>query len=273
MMWESFLPGDLSLPVVVAMFMVVLCRVSAVVMIAPGVGEVTSPMVVRAGLSVVVAAAVLPTVQDHLTEVCTDALHQPALAVAIVAGELLCGAFIGWLARLVGMALTIAMQVISVLTGLASVLQPDAELGASSTAISHMAASFVPVIFLTTGLYALPLAAITGSYTLFPPGHMVMLGDMAKSVSEATALVFGLAIQLAAPFVLIGTLWPAMLGVLNRLLPAIQVYSIAMPAQILGGVLLLGMLIQVMAGVWQERAGDLLLGLPGLGVPMPPPTP
>nr|WP_242402340.1 flagellar biosynthetic protein FliR [Komagataeibacter kakiaceti] len=55
-----------------------------------------------------------------------------------------------------------------------------------------------------------------------------------------------------------------MLGVLNRLLPAIQVYSLAMPAQLLGGVLLLAMLIQVMTGFWQQRMSDLLIGLPGI---------
>jgi flagellar biosynthetic protein FliR len=92
-----------------------------------------------------------------------------------------------------------------------------------------------------------------------------MVGDMARSVTQVTSQTFMLAFQLSAPFVLIGTLWPAMLGVLNRLMPSIQVYSMAMPAQLLGGVLLLAILIQVMSGVWQERAGDMLLGLPGIG--------
>ncbi|GBQ82622.1 putative flagellar biosynthetic protein fliR [Gluconacetobacter johannae DSM 13595] len=260
---------DGSVAVLAAMFLVVLCRVSALVMTAPGLGETTSPMVVRAGIALSTTFVILPVVQDHLAEVSGDALHMPSLAVAIVAGELLCGAFIGWLARLIALALNIAMQIIAVFTGLSSVLQPDAELGASNTAISNMASSLIPVIFLSTGLYVLPLAAITGSYSLFPPGHMPMVGDMARSVTEATSQAFVLAMQLAAPFVLVGTLWPAMLGVLNRLLPAIQVYSIAMPAQLLGGVLLLAMLIQVMTGVWQERAGDLLVGLPGIGAGTP----
>ncbi|CAP55602.1 flagellar biosynthetic protein FliR [Gluconacetobacter diazotrophicus] len=257
-------PGG-SLPVLATMFLVVLCRVSALVMAAPGLGETTSPMRVRAGIAVSATVAILPVVQDRLVEVSGTALRMPSVAIAVVVGELLCGVFIGWLARLVTMAISIAMQVVAVFTGLASVLQPDSELGASSTAISHMASMLIPVIFLSTGLYALPLAAITGSYSLFPPGHMPMVGDMARSVTEATSQTFALALQLAAPFVLIGTLWPAMLGVLNRLLPSIQVYSIAMPAQLLGGVILLAMLIQVMTGVWQERVADLLVALPGTG--------
>ncbi|MBB2197436.1 flagellar biosynthetic protein FliR [Gluconacetobacter sp. 1c LMG 22058] len=266
---DLFFPGG-SIPVLAAMFLLTLCRVSAMVMTAPGFGETSSPMVVRAGIALVVTITILPVVQDHLAAVSGPALHHPFMVLAIIVGELLCGAFIGLLARLISMALIIAMQFIAVLAGLASILQPDPELGASSTAISHMASALTPVIFLSTGLYVFPLAAVTGSYHLFPPGHMPMLGDMTKSIVAATAQSFVLALQLAAPFVLIGTLWPAMLGVLNRLMPSIQVYGIAMPAQLLGGILLLAMLIQVMTGVWQERMNDLLVALPGVGATPPP---
>ncbi|MFH7812834.1 MULTISPECIES: flagellar biosynthetic protein FliR [Acetobacter] len=257
-------PGG-SIQVLAAMFLLVLCRVSALVMASPGLGESTSPMIIRAGIALCITFAILPLEQNALKDVSGQALHMPARAIAIIAGELLYGIFIGWLARLISLALGISMQFVAIFTGLASVLQPDPELGAGSTAISHMASFLVPVIFLSTGLYALPLTAITGSYTVFPPGHVPMVGDMARSVTQVTSQTFMLAFQLSAPFVLIGTLWPAMLGVLNRLMPSIQVYSMAMPAQLLGGVLLLAILIQVMSGVWQERAGDMLLGLPGIG--------
>ncbi|MFT9361354.1 flagellar biosynthetic protein FliR [Acetobacter okinawensis] len=263
-------PGG-SIQVLAAMFLLVLCRVSALVLASPGLGESTSPMVVRAGIAICITFAILPIEHNALKDVSGQALHMPARAIAIIAGEILYGIFIGWLARVISLALGISMQLVAIFTGLASVLQPDPDLGASSTAISHMAAFLVPVIFMSSGLYVLPLAAVTGSYTVFPPGHMPMVGDMARSVTQVTAQTFMLAFQLSAPFVLIGTLWPAMLGVLNRLLPSIQVYSMAMPAQLLGGVLLLAILIQVMSGVWQERTGDFLLSLPGVGAATPHP--
>lgn len=260
-----------DLPTLAATFLIVMCRVSALVMVAPGLGETTSPMLVRGGIALCLSVTLLPVVQPFIQPITSGVLNSPPFILAVIAGELLCGGFIGWLARLVALTFVIAMQMVAVFTGLASVLQPDAELGASSTALSHMAMMFIPAVFLSTGLYLLPLTAITGSYTLFPPGHMPMIGDMAKSVIQTSSHIFMLALQLAAPFVLIGTLWPAMLGVLNRLLPSIQVYSIAMPAQILGGVLLLAMLIQVMAGVWQERSQDMLAYMPGITNSRPQP--
>lgn len=268
---DGFLLPVTSIPTLAAMFLIVLCRISAVVMTAPGLGETTYPMTVRAGIALCLSLTLLPVVQPSILPIAKEALNSPTKTLIIIVCELLCGGFLGWLARLIALAFAVAMQIIAVFTGLASVLQPDAELGASSTALSHMASMIIPVVFLSTGLYLLPLAAVTGSYTLFPPGHMPMIGDMAKSVTQTTAHSFMLALQLAAPFALIGTLWPAMLGVLNRLLPSIQVYSIAMPAQLLGGVLLLAMLIQVMTGVWQERSQDLLSRLPGVSYSAPHP--
>ncbi|AQT06360.1 flagellar biosynthetic protein FliR [Acetobacter persici] len=255
-----------SLEILSATFAIVLCRVSAIVMTSPGLGETTSPKTVRAGISLAITITLLPVVQGKMGVAAGEAIRMPAMAIAIVAQELLCGAFIGFLARLIAMSLAISMQIVSVFTGMSSIVQPDAQLGASSTAISHMANTLSPVILLTTGLYALPLYAISGSYDLFPPGHMTefMVSDMAKSISQCVAETFGIAMQLSAPFILIGTLWPAMLGVLNRLMPSIQVYSTAMPAQILGSLLLLAMLIEVTTGTWQERISDILRSLPGI---------
>ncbi|WP_035774406.1 flagellar biosynthetic protein FliR [Asaia astilbis] len=257
---------DLSipLPVLSAIFILTLCRVSALIMAAPGFGESTSPMVVRAGLAITISVLIMPVVQPQLEKLATHILTSPTLLVVAVGQELLVGIFIGWIAKLVALSLVIAMQFIATFTGLASVLQPDPDLGASSTAISHMASSLIPVLFLTTGLYVLPLAALTGSYSVFPPGEMPLVNDMAKALVISTALSFKLGFQYAAPFVLIGTLWPAMLGVLNRLMPSIQVYGIAMPAQLLGGVLLIALLIQVITGVWQERMQEALSELPGI---------
>lgn len=261
-----------SIAILAGAFLILLCRVSAIIIAAPGLGETTAPTRVRAGLSIAITVALLPVIQDRLNAVSGEALRMPAMALAIVAEEVLCGLFIGTLARLISMSLTISAQILSIFTGMTSVLQPDNQLGSSSTAISHMANSLAPVILLSSGLYALPLHAISGSYTLFPPGQItgLVIGDMAMSVTRATSEIMQIAMQLAAPFILIGTLWPAMLGVLNRLMPSIQVYSTAIPAQILGGIFLLAMLVQVMSGTWAERIQGILSNLPGLNTPPHP---
>ncbi|WP_229709299.1 flagellar biosynthetic protein FliR [Bombella favorum] len=263
-----------SLPVLTGMFAIILCRVSAVVMLAPGLGESGAPARVRAGLCLMITLALLPVLQSRLTAVSGEALRMPAMALKLIAGELLCGFFLGALARLLTMSLAIAGQIIAVFTGMASVIQTDNQLGASSTAVSHMTSALVPIILFSTGLYAFPLLALSGSYTLFPAGHVtaMIIGDMAIDITRAISTSFLIAMQLAAPYLLLGTLWPAMLGVLNRLMPSIQVYSLAIPAQILGGILLMALLIQILTGTWTEKMQLYLSTLPGLMAPTTPPA-
>lgn len=257
-----------SLTVLTGMFVIILCRVSAVVMVAPGLGESGAPARVRAGLCLMLTLTLLPVLQQRLVAVSGEALRMPAMCLKLVAGELLCGFFLGMLTRLLAMSLAIAGQIIAVFTGMASVIQTDSQLGASSTAVSHMASALAPIILFSTGLYALPLMALSGSYTLFPAGNItaMLVGDMTTDMVQAVSTSFLIAMQLAAPYLLLGTLWPAMLGVLNRLMPSIQVYSLAIPAQILGGILLMALLIQILTGTWAEKMQLHLSTLPGLNL-------
>lgn len=154
----------------------------------------------------------------------------------------------------------------STFIGLSNVLQPDPELGAQSTPISHVAELIVTVVIFSSGMYVLPLHALVGSYQLFPPGHFPFLGDAARSVTHATQYSFLLAFQLAMPIVLIGTLWPVMLGLLSRFSPGLQIYNLAMPAQLLGGILLFALLLKGMLSAWIHITEAGLGHIPGNGV-------
>ena len=237
-------------------FVLVLCRCSAAAMLLPGVGEAETPVVVRAGFAVVLVMLVLPGVGPV----------PPAEAwtcAAMVAAELMCGATLGWLARCVVLALPMAGQLISFMTGLSSVLSPDPALGQSS-GIMRLFSIAAPVIVLKTGLWALPVAALLGSYDVVGPGHLLPTNDSAAAVLGAVAEAFGLALRLAAPFVIASVVWQLALGLLARLVPQLQVYFAAMPGQIVGGLALLALLSAGIIEAWLEAARESLNALPGL---------
>ena len=75
---------------------------------------------------------------------------------------------------------------------------------------------------------------------------------------------FGLALRLSAPFLLAGLVFQVALGLLARLVPQLQVYTAATPGQILGGIVLLGILASHILGAWTEAVGTAWSGLPGL---------
>lgn len=249
-----------ELPALAFAFVLVLSRVSAAVMLLPGVGETEVPPTVRAGLALAVTVLLLPVVQPRLPA----EPETVAGLTLLIAGELLVGGWIGWLARLATWACGMAGQVISFMLGLSSVLMPDATLGGQSTALERLFNMAAVLVLLASGLHAVPLRALAGSYVVLVPGGGLPVGDGLESVVAALAESFALAARLAAPFILLGTAWQVALGLLARLVPRLQVYFIAMPGQILGGFLMLAVLSGAMLAAWRDGAEQALARLPGL---------
>jgi flagellar biosynthetic protein FliR len=245
-----------DLPAWAFSFVLVLCRCGAATMQMPGVGEAEAPMMFRAGLTAALVLLVLPVVgQVAPADGWTSAM--------MVGSELLCGGVLGWLARCIALALPMAGQIISFMLGLSSVISADPALGQSS-ALMRLFSIAVPVLVLQTGLWALPIAALSGSYELVPPGHLIPVADSSEAALNAVSEAFGLALRLAAPFVIAGTVWQIALGLVSRLIPQLQIYFAAMPGQIFGGLVLFGLLSAGMVGAWLEVARTSLSALPGL---------
>ena len=247
-----------ALPGLAFAFVLVLSRTGMAVMLLPGLGEAEPPPIVRAGLTLALTALVLPGVAPLV-----PATSGVAAAGMIVA-ELGVGTLLGWLARLPAMALTMAGAVISYMLGLSSVVQTDPALGGQSAALARLFGLVAPVLLLSTGLYALPLSALAGSYQLIGPGELLPAGPLAETVTTAVAASFTLAIQLAAPFILVGVVFQVALGLLARLVPQLQAYTAAAPGQILGGLLLLMLVAAPVLSEWTEAVRAAWSALPGL---------
>ena len=198
-----------ALPGYAFAFLLVLCRTGVVVMLMPGLGETDPPPAVRAGLALAISLLLLPVLAPLVPEA------PPGLSAAgMVVAELIAGAVLGWLARLPAFALNVCGAVISVQVGLSSVIQYDPALGAQSSALARLLSLLAPLLVLVSGLYALPLSALRASYQLCPPGSLMPTGAMAESVQGAVSAMFGLGLQLSAPFLLTGLLVQAGLGLM-----------------------------------------------------------
>ena len=242
--------GRLDLPALAFGGALVLCRVGGAVAVLPGLGEAQPPQMVRAGLAVGLTLLIAPLAVP--TGIGAD--RPPFEILRLIAVEVATGYFIGWLARLVAMALPIAGQLISLMVGLTCLVQPDPELGAQASAIARLFSLAAPVLLLSSGLYALPLEALSASYRLIPLGSGLPIGDATQSVVTATEDAFGIGLRLAAPFFLIGTVWQVALGVLSRFVPTMQAGSALLPGQVLGGTVLLAILARPMLTGWSETA-------------------
>ena len=229
-------------------------------MLLPGLGEADAPAIIRVGIALSLTLVLLPVVAPLVTVAPVGFL----MFAKMISAEIINGLWLGWLSRIIVLALPIAGQMISYMLGLSSVLQADAGMGPGTTALGRLFSLAIPVTLLSSGLYALPVTALVGSYQLIPPGHLLSAQLGAEQAVATVSAGFSLALRLASPFLIASVVWYTAVGLMSRLTARIQLYFVAAPAQILGGICLFGFLIGIVITLWQRIIGDQFAALPGL---------
>lgn len=240
--------------------MLVIARVGTTLLTGPGLGEAEIPPTIRIALAAVLAALVYPVLRTRLPP-----LPDTVIGLAgLISVEIVVGAWLGLMTRVLVMALSMAGGIISYMIGLTSVLQIDPSLGSQVPALERTLGLAAIALLFVSGLYVLPVRAVIGSYQVVPPGGGFDAGGAAQLVTRAVADSFALALRLAAPFVIICVVWQAALAFVSRLVPNIQVHLVSQPAQILGGLVLLAAAVAMMLNTWSAGMLQAFSDLPGL---------
>jgi flagellar biosynthetic protein FliR len=229
---------DISfLPAVATAFLLTFARTGAIVMLLPGVGELSVPPRVRLTIALVLTAILLPA-------------HQKAYAVdlktfgpvlVLLFQELIVGAVPGLTGRLAISALQITGSVVAQQLGL------DPTQNQQGLLVGNFLTLIGVALIFATDLHHLVIAAMNDSYTIFP-AELSLMGNAAQHVTRIIATSFRIGIQLSAPFLVFGLLFNIGLGVLSQLIPQMQVFFIGLPLSSMLGLLLLLLVIGAMMG-------------------------
>lgn len=236
----SFLPG------LAAAFLLVFARVGMMIMLLPGVGELSIPSRVRLAIALVLAAILLPL---HRNAYAID-LQAIGPVITMLFQEMLVGAVLGMTARLAVSALQVAGTVVAQQLGLGFVTAVDPTQNQQGVIIGNFLTLLGITLIFATDLHHLVIAALDDSYRLFHPGEIPIVGDVAQLVTRTVATAFKIGIQLSAPFLVFGLLFNLGLGVLSRLMPQMQVFFIGLPLSILLGFALLLAVVGAMMGTF-----------------------
>ncbi|WDR03740.1 flagellar biosynthetic protein FliR [Devosia algicola] len=159
------------------------------------------------------------------------------------------GLIIGAITRITVMATQVAGAVIAFQSGLSAAQVADPTQSGVQGAVIGSFLSFVGVtLIFATNLHHMALAAIYDSYMVFLPTEPLMFADAAQMAIQTVAHAFTIGVQMSAPFIVFGLVFNLGAGILARLMPALQVYFLLMPANILVGLVLLALLLTMMMG-------------------------
>lgn len=247
------------LPEISALFVLIFARVGTLVMLMPGIGERFILSRGRLSLAFFVALVILPMARGTITMPA-----DPAGMGGLLIGEILIGLALGACVRLLMGALQTAGFIVAQTLGLGFAITVDPTGGLQNPSIANFLSMLGITLILATDLHHVALAAIHESYRVLPPGGFPDVGDVLMLATKAMTQGFALAVQISAPFIVFGLLFNLGLGVLARLMPQMQVFFLAVPASILGGMLVLLAAVGVMMGVFLEDLGAFLRQLTGL---------
>ncbi len=219
--------------------LLIFTRIGTAMTLLPGFGEVYVPQRYRLLLAVILSMLLLPILQPLLPVLPSS----PSELVLVLGAEAAVGIFIGTLTRMVLAALESAGQIVSIQSGLSAALVFNPLQATQSSLPSTLYSVLGVLLIFLTDTHHLMLRGLLDSYMIFTPGKLPPLGDLSQTVAHAAADSFRLALEMAAPFVVLGTVFFVALGLIGRLVPQIQVLFVSQPLQIIGGLLVFALVI------------------------------
>ena len=209
-------------------FLAVFTRFGAAMMFLPGFGETFVSTRARLLLALAVSFVATPVVAAGIPALPAD---MGGLLVFLFA-EVTVGAFIGLLARALFSALVSAGTIIAFHAGLSSSMVFDPSSNQQNPVSGAILSMTGMTMLFVLNLHHAFIVGLVDSYGLFPAGEVPMLGDVADTFARMVAKSFELAMQIAAPFILLNTALNMAVGLLARLMPQLQVFFLMLPLQI-----------------------------------------
>lgn len=230
-------------------------RIIAFLVIAPPFAHNAIPLRIKGMLAIGVAVAVSPVVTKNYSSPDTAGFILGLLA------EILTGAALGFLVYLVFAAVQSAGSFVDLFAGfqMASAFDPQGMInGAQFTRLFQMTAM---VLLFSSDGYQLVIGGLTRTFSALPLGGTLDLTRPAHAMITATTGMFLAALQIAGPLVVVLFLADVGLGLLTRVAPALNAFSLGFPLKIfitltLGGIVF-AVLPRVVSALVQQMAGYL----------------
>ena len=215
-------------------FILVLVRVSGIISTAPVFGSSNIPPQIKVVLSLILALILYPFIP--LITVYPD---RPDHYIMLIASELLIGLVLGIIARFLFGAVEFAGTVIGFQMGLGMAIVFDPQSQEQISLVGRFENATATLIFLAMDGHLIVLQALVRSYSVLPLGGASISRPLVENLTELSASVFVIGLQIGAPLIVALFLANAVVGLLARSVPQIQVFVVGFPLTLMLGFLFL----------------------------------
>jgi flagellar biosynthetic protein FliR len=239
-------------------FLLTLARVGGVVTFIPMPGFTSTPRLARMVLAVALAVALSP-VWPRIEVPPTAGRMAMWMAV-----EAALGVAAGVMVAFLGEALLMACQTLGLQAGYSFATTVDPTSQADSGVLQVFGKLAASLFFFAFGLDRHVIRAFAASLATHPPGEFRLTPDIVDSVIRLSSGMFVLGLRLALPVVALLLLVDLSLALMNRINAQLQLLTLAFPAKMLIGLVMLAILSTTIGALYQQAAGRTVAALTGL---------
>ncbi|XVK31201.1 flagellar biosynthetic protein FliR [Pectinatus haikarae] len=224
----------------VGLFLLVLTRISGIFLISPFLGSVNIPVNIRVGTAFFISIVLFPVIEMQGLPALPQRVDQYA---ALVVAELLIGWMIGFVGYVLFSAINVGGQLIDMQVGFATISVMDPTSGQQVPLVGSFLYNLCILIFLSVNGHYIILSALSESFMAVPAMSAQFDGRIVMFMIDIIGGVFATGLKLALPVLFAILLTNVGLGVLARTMPQMNIFVVGIPAQIIIGIFVIGIML------------------------------
>lgn len=215
----------------IELFLLVLVRISMFFVVAPFFSMTNTPNRVKIGLSVLVSVLIYSTLPDRTTPLEYDSILGYTI---IVLKEVLTGLLLGFAASLVTSVVSLAGSIVDMESGLSMMQMMDPMTKQEISITGGFYQYTIMLMLLLSGMHRYLLQAIADSFTLIPLNATVFHTDsLLNAITTFMAQYISIGFRICLPVFAAMVLLNAILGILAKIAPQMNMFAVGMQLKIL----------------------------------------
>jgi flagellar biosynthesis protein FliR len=215
--------------------MLVSARIFAWSIVAPPLATAGLPTTVKTVLSVGLALAVLPVVKGQ------DVPLDTAGIIGAVVLQVMVGAGLGFITRVLFSAIEAAGSLLDVFGGFSLSAAYDPLSTTMTSVFGRFYGMLCTTLIFVTNMHLLIFQGFLRTFRAVPLDSGISLAKLGSALESSVTQLFLGALQIAGPLVIVLFIADVALGVLNRIAPQLNAFSMSFPIKIGLTLLLVGM--------------------------------
>ena len=243
-------------------FLLVLARIAPLFVFAPMFSSKMLPMRARGIVAIALALGLAP-----LALAGADVPLDGLTILGLIGKELLVGLAFAFTIGILFAALNVAGTLLDTIIGFSFGASVDPITGNQGTVLAQVYGLLGVMIFIAINGDALLIRGFAETFALVPLLEMPSLGALLDGAIGAFTGIFAAAVKICAPVLLALVLTDIAFGLVTKVVPQLNVFSMGLPTKVLVGMVIFGASLPFVAGfITEELEASVETALGSLGV-------